>query len=326
MLKKSILLMTRLMLCGCSQQPTSPADTPTSSVAPTIESAVEPTTSIIATETPAATVQTSQSLPLVSVGIFTNTTDPTEYCIITVNIDDGTNYNSIDMQPMYDFVNTHLDLIEFYDYSNKYEDINGEMLVAMGFTPQTLKGYNISYYYYYYKIDPSITDDFLAAVHEAPAKYGTRIEEGNPIEVNYVEQSIEFEPVDSINRPITPLPFAFNKDGWDYYMVNEDEKLYLKIIDTVNYDVFTIGSQGNLFGMFYQGDVSIDCLYGWYISDSAFTHHGESGGFSAAIAQLSDNLRIESFFMGGLPLVSNETVNQEVNSFSYDNIQLEVVE
>lgn len=321
-MKKILCLLTTLTLFGCSSQTITPNET----VSPT----TEPTIDIVATDVPTEslipTEVTSNELPLVTVGIFNNTDNPDEYCIVTVNINQGDNYNSIDMQPMYDFVNTHTDLIESYGYDKKYEDVDGEMLSAMGFTPQSLRGYNIDYYYYYYNIDPSVIDEFLEAVHSAPAKFGTRIEEGDPIEVTYVEDTIEFKPTTIGTYEMIPLTLAFNQDGWDYYMVNKAENLYIKVVDTIDYDVFTIGQFGNLYGMFYQGDVSVDCLYGWFVSDSAFTSHGESGGFSGMTQQPSENLRVQPFMIHGLPMVTDQTINHAVNSFASDNIQLEVVE
>lgn len=157
---------------------------------------------------------------MVTVIIFNNCYDSNEYAIVTVKINDGTNYNSIDMQPMYDFVRSHSDIIVSYSYSQKYVDIDSEMLTAIGFTSQSLNGYNLDYYY---KVDPLITENFLNAVHSCSAKYGTRNEEGDSIDIDFVEETIGFRPVQPHSKEVTHLTFIFNQDGWNYYFVNENE-------------------------------------------------------------------------------------------------------
>lgn len=68
-----------------------------------------------------------------------------------------------------------------------------ELTMMMGYTPKNLKSYYLNYYYNYYKVDLSITEEFLDAVHAVLAKYGTRLEEKDNIPINFVEDTIEFK-------------------------------------------------------------------------------------------------------------------------------------
>lgn len=316
-MKKIIILLTTLMLFGCS-----PANnaTPSETTTPTDDPPIE-------TTSPQATEETD-TLPLASIGIFTDTNDPTLFCIITVNVHQSEDdYNTIDMQPIYDFYNAHTDLIEAYSYYGTYEDEEGEMLTAMGFTPQSLKDYDLHYYYNYYKVDPSITEEFLDTVHAVLAKYGTRIEEGENIPINFIEDSIEFKSYDNTQSSVDPLTLSYNENGYDYYLINDDEHLYLKVKDDLN-DVFTVAYKDSekLYGIFYPGDVFTDCIWGRYISDTAYTHHAESGGWSYATEQLSDNLRIAAFPIYAQPLVSDPNVQDAIDNFNYECASLVIVE
>ena len=311
-----LTLLMMLLICGCSSNNGEDSE---------VEQTVTPSISVETVE-PVESVDVSK-LPLTSIGIFNDIEDPSLYCVVEIeayqNDDD---FTSINFDPFYDFINQHrndgtLETYSYYDYDNPDDTI----LSTMGFTPQSTYDYKISYYYHYYKVDDSIKDEFLDILHNLKAKYGTRIEEGDSVDITYFEGKDTFVETDVSTYDFEELPLDHNADGYDYYLIDADINLYLKVKDDIN-DIFMAGKRDTLYGIYFQGDVMEDCIKGWYISDSVYTHHWESGGWSVPQEQLTENLRIEPHVNIGGVVSSDPNVQEILDNFDYDSVSLEIVE
>lgn len=317
-MKKIIIVLMLLLMCGCSSNNVEDNEViETSTPAPTLSvETVEPTVSTEVTK-----------LPLASIGIFNDTEDPSLYCIVEIEAyQNDDEFTSIDFDPFYDFINQHkddgtLERYSYYDYYNPDDTI----LTTMGFTPQSTYDYKISYYYRFFKVDDSIKDEFLDTLHNLKAKYGTRIEEGGNVDITYFEGQDRFVVTDDSIYDFEEIGLYHNENGYDYYLIDDDNNLYLKVKDDIN-DIFMVGKKNTLYGIYFQGDVMEECIKGWYISDSIYTHHWESGGWSYPQEQLTENLRIASHVnIGGLAS-SDPNVQEILDNFDYDSVSLEIVE
>lgn len=315
-MKKLIILFSLLLMCGCSS-----GDIEEDNVEQT-------TTPSISVETVEPTVSADiTKLPLTSISIYNDTEDPSLYCVVEIEAyKNDDEFTSIDFDPFYDFINQHkddgtLERYSYYDYYNPDDTI----LTTMGFTPQSTYDYKISYYYRFFKVDDSIKDEFLDILHNLKAKYGTRIEEGDNVDITYFEGQDRFVETDDSIYDFEELPLDHNADGYDYYLIDADNNLYLKVKDDIN-DIFMAGKKDTLYGIYFQGDVDEECIKGWYISDSIYTHHWESGGWSYPQEQLSENLRITSHVNIDRVGSSDPNVQSILDSFDYDSVSLEIVE
>ncbi|MCI5773891.1 MAG: hypothetical protein MR210_04945 [Erysipelotrichaceae bacterium] len=317
-MKKLLLsLLVALCISGCASKPSTPTTSETPSAVPS--------------ESAPSTVdeQDDSSLSPASIGIFNDPEDPSLYCVVEVNVyNDPEKSTSINLDPLIAVIDKHMadGSIESHSYSEGYEDSEGKMLAAMGFTPQSLVGYNIDYFYHYFKVADEAKDDFLAAVKSSTAKYGTRIEEGDAVEINFYEGNEKINKKDNVAAEFEALSVDHSADGYDYYVVDADNNLFLKVKDDLN-ELFTIGlASDNLYGAYYQDEMGYQPLIGWYVSDNAYTHHWESGGFSVAEQQLSDNLRIADYSSFAVPTSSDPALQEAFDNFDYESVSLVVLD
>ena len=318
MKKIIIVLVTLLLMCGCSFNPVEDNEV--------VDTGDPVSTVNVETVEPAVNADTAK-LPLTSIGIFNDIEDPSLYCVVEMiayqNDDD---FTSIDFDPFYNFSDKHttdgtLERYSYYDYDNPDDTV----FTTMGFTPQSTYDYNISYYIHFYKLDDRIKDDFLNVLHNLKAKYGTRIEEGDSVEITYFEGQDSFVETDDSIYDFEELPLDHNADGYNYYLIDAENNLYLKVKDDLD-DIFMAGKRNSLYGVYFQGDVMKECITGWYISDTVYTHHWESGGWSYAQEQLTENLRIAQHINVGGVHSSDPDIQEKLDNFDYNTVALEILE